>query len=230
MRLGANKIRIVLESEYGITISLGKVYRLLKTMDLPSMSTLKPKFKNRLVTDEHCQNNLNQKFHQEKPNLAWVSDITYIKVSSKFYYLCVIIDLFSRKVIAYQIRSRMTDDLTIDTLNIAYKNRNYPTSVIFHSDRGSQYISKSFRKRIDEIGFVQSFSKKGYPYDNAVSESFFKYFKKEEANRRNYQHLSELETSTFKYIEGFYNKRRPHSYNNGLSPNKKEEFYSLRIS
>ena len=227
MRLGANKIRIILESEYGIRISLGRIYRLMKSMCLPKMSTIKPKYKNLLISNENCQNNLNGQFNPDNPNMVWVSDITYIKVVSKFYYLCVIIDLFSRKVIAYKISSRMTDDLTIETLELAYGKRNYPKSVLFHSDRGSQYISKNFRKKIEQFGFIQSFSKKGYPYDNACAESFFKYFKKEESNRRNYQSLTELQLATFKYIDNFYNNKRPHSHNNGLSPNKKEFDYNL---
>ncbi len=225
MRLGADKIRIILAGEYGIKISLGRAYRLINSMHLPKMSTVKLKYKNLLISDENCCNNLNQKFDQDKPNLVWVSDITYIKVCGRFYYLCVIIDLFARKVIAYKISSKINEQLTIDTLNLAYKFRGCPSAVLFHSDRGSQYISKNFRKKIDELNFIQSFSKKGYPYDNAVAESFFKYFKKEESNRRNYTSLSELELSTFKYIEGFYNKKRPHSHNGGLTPNNKEYIY-----
>lgn len=222
MRLGANKIRIILERECGIKISLGHVYRIMKSMNLPIMSTMKPKYRNWLISDENCQNTLKQNFNPTHPNMVWVSDITYIKVASKFYYLCVIIDLFSRKVISYKISSRMTDELTIATLDLAYQNRNYPSSVLFHSDRGSQYISKQFRKKLELLGFIQSFSKKGYPYDNACAESFFKYFKKEESDRRNYCSVHELQLAVFKYIEAFYNNRRPHSHNLGLSPNQKE--------
>lgn len=124
------------------------------------MSTIKLKFKNHLISDDNCLNALKQKFDQDKPNLVWVSDITYIKVVNKFYYLCVIIDLFARKVIAYKISNRMTEQLSTDTLNLAYQNRNHPSSVLFHSDRGSQYISKNFRRRIEELNFIQSFSKR----------------------------------------------------------------------
>lgn len=165
LRLGANKIRILLETDYGIKISLQRVYRLMRTISLPKMSTVKLKYKNMMASDELCSNNLNQNFNQDKPNLVWVSDITYIKVVNRFYYLCVIIDLFSRKVIAYKISSKINDSLTIETLILAYKNRNYPSSVLFHSDRGSQYISKNFRRKMEEYNFIQSFSKKGYPMD-----------------------------------------------------------------
>ncbi len=124
------------------------------------MSTIKHKFKNMLISDENCVNNLNQQFNVDKPNLFGVSDITYIKVCGKFYYLCVVIDLFARKVIAYKISSRINEELTIDTLVLAYKNSGYPSFVLFHSDRCRQYICKNFRKKIEELNFIQSFLKK----------------------------------------------------------------------
>jgi len=96
---------------------------------------------------------------------------------------------------------------------------------MFHSDRGTQYTSKEFRKELDRVDFVHSFSAKGHPYDNAVIESFFKYLKHEELNRRTFNTLQELNLSLFEYIEGFYNKNRPHSANEWLSPNEKEMEY-----
>ena len=99
----------------------------------------------------------------------------------------------------------------------AIENRNYPENVIFHSDRGSQYTSDEFRKRLDRASFIQSFSKKGHPYDNAVAEAFFKFLKLEETNRRSYNSFDELELSVFEYIH-FYNFKRPHSANDLLSP------------
>lgn len=99
----------------------------------------------------------------------------------------------------------------------AIENRNYPENVIFHSDRGSQYTSDEFRKRLDRASFIQSFSKKGHPYDNAVAEAFFKFLKLEETDRRSYSSFDELELSVFEYIH-FYNFNRPHSANDLLSP------------
>jgi len=93
---------------------------------------------------------------------------------------------------------------------------------MFHSGRGCQYTAKEFRKTLDNAEFVQSFSAKGPPFDNAVVESFFKYLKKEELNRRVFLSLFELVLALFEYIEGFYNKCLPHSTNNFLSPDEKE--------
>ena len=97
--------------------------------------------------------------------------------------------------------------------------------MVFHSDRGSQYTAFSFRQLLDSLNVVQSFSKKGYPFDNACCECFFKYLKKEETNRRTYHSLQELQLSVFEYIEEYYNSRRPHGSLGMLTPNEKEELF-----
>ena len=197
----------------------------MKSMQLPKMSTVKPAIT--FVQDNVIKtNHLEQNFEQKAPNLVWVSDITYIKAGGKWYYLCVIIDLFSRKVIAWDISSKPDTDLVISVFNKAYAKRNISAGLMFHSDRGTQYTAFKFRKLLDELNIVQSFSKKGYPFDNAVAESFFKYLKKEETNRRTFSSLSELKLSVFEYIEGFYNSKRPHSSLGYLTPNEKELQFS----
>lgn len=225
-RLGAYKICCLPKAEYGINISPGRVYTLMKQMNLPKMSTIKPKYIHSKNDDAVSYNNeIKQNFTTKEPNLVWVSDITYVKVNRSFYYVCVIIGLFSRKVISYNVSSKIDTKLVSDTFKKAYNIRNCPKNLIFHSDRGSQYTAKEFRDMLDKYGVIQSFSAKGYPYDNAVAESFFKFLKLEELNRRTYNNKSELEISLFEYIEGFYNSKRPHSANNMLSPNQKEDMY-----
>ena len=195
-------------------------------MNLPKMSTVKPKFIYAKKEASSAYNNeIKQNFTTDKPDLVWVSDITYVKVNGSFYYVCVIIDLFSRKVISYRVSNRINEQLVIDTFKKAFALRNKPENLIFHSDRGSQYTSQNFRKLLDECGVIQSFSAKGYPYDNAVAESFFKFLKHEEINRRTFYNKQQLELSLFEYIEGFYNSKRPHSANNMLPPKQKEKLY-----
>ena len=225
-RLGAYKICYLIGVEYGIYISVGRVYRLMKSMNLPKMSTIKPKFIHSKNDDSASfKNEVKQQFTTDKPNLVWVSDITYVKVNGSFYYVCVIIDLFSRKVIAYTVRNKIDVNLVVDTFNRAFAVRNYPKDLIFHSDRGSQYTAKQFRKLLDRCNVIQSFSAKGYPYDNAVAESFFKFLKLEDLNRQTFYTKAQLELSLFEYIDGFYNNKRPHSANGMLSPNQKEKLY-----
>ncbi|WP_246419077.1 IS3 family transposase [Caproicibacterium amylolyticum] len=224
-RLGAYKITYVLQRDYGINISVGRVYRLMRTLKLPRMSTEKP-YKNYKHRDNgECTNHLHQEFNQQTPNIVWASDFTYIKVAGKWYYLCIVMDLFSCKVISWNISGKPDVDLVMTAFKKAYDRRNCPSGLMFHSDRGSQYTAFSFRQLLDSLNVVQSFSKKGYPFDNACCESFFKYLKKEETNRKAYHSLQELQLSIFQYIEGYYNSRRPHGSLRMLTPNEKEELF-----
>ena len=198
----------------------------MKTMNLPKMSTVKPPKPSYSNSDNgKCINILNQKFDQPAPNLVWVCDFTYIRVADRFYYVCAILDLFSRKIVAYKVSNHIDTQLAIDTINIALSSRAVTTGLIFHTDRGSQFTSKDFRQHLDDLNIVQSFSAKGHPYDNAVMECFFKYMKKEETDRRVYHSITDLKQSLFSYINGFYNSVRPHSHNGGLTPNQKEAMF-----
>ena len=107
----------------------------------------------------------------------------------------------------------------------AYETRKAPYGLMFHSDRGSQYTSFAFRRLLDSLNVVQSFSKRGYPFENAVCECFFKYLKKEETNRRIYHSFEELKMAIFEYIEGFYNSKRPHASLDYMTPNEIETAY-----
>lgn len=210
-----------LNREYRINISTQRIYRLMKGMKPPKMSTAKPFYpKHKAASDEQCPNILKQRFAPSEPNKVWVCDFTYLRAAGRFYYLCVILDLFSRKVIAYKLSPSLNTRLAIETLDMAVASRNVSKDVIFHSDRGCQLTSEAFRKHLDALNIVQSFSAKGHPYDNAVMECFFKYLKKEETDRRTYSSFDELKLSIFEYIHSFYNSFRPHSHNNGLSPNQ----------
>ena len=222
-RLGVAKIKVVLLRDYGINISAGRVYRLMKGMQLPKMSTVKPRFLCPLPdVQSDFSNYLNQKFNPPTPNQVWVSDITYIKISNRFVYLCAIMDLFSRKIIAYQVSLKMDASFVLQTLRDALKSRKIEHPLLFHSDRGSQYTCSMFRKFCDEQNITQSFSKKGHPWDNAVMESFFKYAKHEELDRHSFLTISDVKLALFRYIDGFYNSQRPHSSINMLTPNQKE--------
>ena len=199
----------------------------MATMDLPKMSTAKPKWKGHHNDNGPCINHLQQAFNQQAPNLVWASDFTYVKVNGKDNYLCVVLDLFSRKVIGWHVAPRHDVNLTINTFNKAYENRGCPEYVLFHSDRGSEYTAFSFRQRLDKCNVIQSFSKKGYPYDNACCESFFKQMKREELNRHHYHSLKDFYLSCFEYIER-YNSKRPHSSLGYLTPNEVEDQFWAR--
>ena len=136
--LSTFKAAVVLQRDYGIYISVGRVSRLMKSLQLPKMSIDKPTVHCTPSDDTFCSNHL-QQLQQKAPNLVWGSDITYIKTEEKWYYLCIVLGLFSRKVIAWYISAKPDVELVIFTFKEAYKKRNAPYELMSHSDWGTQY-------------------------------------------------------------------------------------------
>ena len=167
------------------------------------------------------ENILNQEFNTTHPNEVWVSDVTYFKYKNKTIYICVIIDLFARKVIACRVSHKNSTQLTKSTFKMAYELRQPDKDLLFHSDRGSNYISKTFMDYLKSLGVKQSFSRAHIPYDNSVCESFFGGMKREELYRTNYKSEKELQQSIKNYIE-FYNTKRPHTLLRYRTPDKTE--------
>lgn len=167
---------------------------------------------------------LNQEFKAKRKNEIWVSDITYFKIKDYAVYLCVIIDLFSRRVVGYRVSRKSSTHLVTATFKSAFEDRGHPNELTFHSDRGGQYISDTFMSLLRSCGVKQSFSNSGHPYDNAVAETFFATFKKEEAYRREYSSEADFRKSVDEYI-CFYNEVRPHQTLAYKSPARFEELY-----
>lgn len=168
-------------------------------------------------------NLLDRQFAVHRPNLAWVSDITYIATAEGWLYLCVVIDLYSRKVIGWSLGPRMKAHLVVQALTAALMRRGWPRGVIFHSDRGSQYCSYAFRRKLEAQGLKQSMSRKGNCWDNAPSESFFNTLKTELCGSRAFESRAEAQEKIFEYIEVFYNRRRLHSSIGYVPPAEFEE-------
>ena len=172
---------------------------------------------------ERKENLLNQQFTVSKPNEVWVSDVTYFKYKNNIFYICVIIDLFARKVIACRISLNNSTQLTRGTFLSAYKDRQ-PEDLMFHSDRGCNYTSATFRMCLAELKVKQSFSNPGNPYNNSVMESFFKSMKTERLYRTDFRSEREFREAVKDYI-AFYNEKRPHSVLRYRTPNKCENDY-----
>ncbi len=170
---------------------------------------------------------LNFNFKTDVPNQVWVSDVTYYQYAGKYYYICAIIDLYARKVIACKLSIKHSTQLITSTFRIAYKSRQPKENLIFHSDRGSQYTSYAFQNLLKKFSISQSFSPSGSPQHNAVMESFFSSMKKEELYRRKYHSLEEFKTSIDKYVE-FYNDQRPHATNKYQTPNAVEQAFAAK--
>ena len=220
---GSEKIRAMLARE-GIRVSNKRVSSLMRELGLESVR-VDAKKQYQLREKSSRKNLLKRNFKASKPNQIWVSDITAFKLKGNWIYLCVIIDLFSRKVIGYSISQKSSTQLLTSTFKKAYTDRGRPPTLTFHSDQGSQYTSKAFAALLKECSVTQSLSTPGEPLDNAVAESFFSAFKKEEAYRKDYTSKRHFLESVAKYID-FYNNVRPHKTNHYKTPDEVEAKYS----
>lgn len=139
-----------------------------------------------------------------------------------------IIDLFSRRVVGWSLKSRMDRSLIIDAIRMAYWRRKPQKGLIFHSDRGSQYCSHDVQNLLTTYGMISSMSRKGNCWDNAVAESFFGSLKTERVFFADYKSREEARQDIVDYLEMFYNSRRRHSYLGNLSPADFEMHYELK--
>ena len=225
-RYGAEKIRVVL-ADSGIRASKKRITTIMQELGLYSIRVdAKKQFKRKQQSAK--QNLLKREFSADYPNQIWVSDITYFKVKNYWAYLCIILDLYSRKVIAWRVSRHMSTNLATATFKAAFEERGKPQNLTFHSDRGSQYISKTFEELLKKCGVKQSFSATAKPLDNAVSETFFSTFKREEACRREYTSEQHFRRSVGKYIR-FCNEVRPHQTLNFKTPQAFEENFQARF-
>lgn len=221
-RYGSPKIALELNKN-GIKASRPRVARIMAKNNLKSI--IKKRY--RVTTtdskhNKHISNNvLNRHFVHDKPSQAWVSDITYVRTKQGWLYLTIIMDLYDRKIIGWSLADNMTTEATVlAAWRMAIINRPVGHEMIFHSDRGIQYASESFRKELNRYKVIQSMSRKGNCWDNAVAENFFKILKSEMVNHNNYQSYFQARIDIFEFIEIWYNRQRQHSYLGHLSPDE----------
>lgn len=176
-----------------------------------------------------AQNLLNREYQVEAVaglNRAWAGDITYVPTAQGWLYVAVVLDLKSRKVIGWSMKDSLEQTLVHEALEMAVGrcfSAEEPDSLLFHSDRGSQYAAHAYQERLQERGIVCSMSRRGNCWDNAPVESFFATLKKEEVHREEYVTHEQAKASLFYYIEVFYNRRRRHSALGYISPHDYEQ-------
>jgi putative transposase len=170
-------------------------------------------------------NLLQQDFTVARPDQSWVTDNTYIRTYEGWLYLAVVIDLYSRMVAGWSIKTTLSRDLALDALLMAVWHRQPKESVIVHSDQGSQYGSDDWIRFCRDHNLKTNMSRRNNCFDNAVAESFFSSLKKERIKRRIYSTRNEARTDIFDYIEVFYNRTRRHSHPGQLSPYDFEDKY-----
>lgn len=161
-------------------------------------------------------------------NQLWVSDITYIRLVSEFVYLAVILDVFSRRVIGWELGRTLEGQLTVKALRKALAARRIEPGLVHHSDRGVQYASNEYTNLLTEHGIQISMSRRGNPYDNAYAESFMKTLKYEEVYRSEYRNEREVRRSIGRFLEKVYNEKRVHSAIGYLPPAEFERALSKR--
>ncbi len=212
--------------DIGHNLSERTVGRILQRLGLRS----KVCRKYRHTTDSNhrlpvAPNLLDRQFSVHKPNKVWTTDITYIRTKQGWLYLCVMLDLFSRRIIGWQTSHRIDRQLVCDTLATAMARQGYPVGVVVHSDQGSQYCSRDFRVFLRMNQAIQSMSRRGNCWDNAVTESFFHTLKGHIIHGSNFATRQEANAALFEYIEVYYNRIRRHSANGWLSPMIFEQNY-----
>lgn len=204
----------------GLKIGRNRVSRLMKIQGLSGDRKKKRKFINNTSSSNEpaTENLVKRDFNPKNPNELWAGDISNIETKEGIMYLSVVQDMWSRAVIGWELQSSMTQNLVIRSLNNAIKNRKPKAELIVHTDQGSQFRSKRYKKLLSENNLIQSMSYKGNCYDNAAVESFFASLKKELVYRVNFRTKEEARSQIYKYIEIFYNRKRRHSRLRYLSP------------
>jgi putative transposase len=174
-------------------------------------------------------NVLDRAFDPGEPHTSWVADVTYIPTREGWLYLAVVEDLFSRMVVGWAMAATMTSRLVVDALEMAVADRLGGSSVsalVAHSDRGSQYASEHYQRRLSEEGIACSMSRRGNCWDNAPMESFFASLKKELVRDEDYATRDQARASIFEYIEAFYNRVRRHSSLGYVAPTEFERTHN----
>ncbi|MEG2217796.1 MAG: IS3 family transposase [Clostridia bacterium] len=219
---GGAKIVAVLK-EQGYNVGKKLVLSLMAEMGLQSIC---PQSKHEYEKWKKGENKnvLQQQFQTDAPNKIWASDVTVFKFNDRYYYVCAILDIFSRRIVAYRISDHNSTQLVVHTFKRAFQQRQPLPGLIFHSDRGSQYLYHSFSKLLRDNGVIQSLSRHGKPHDNAVCEVFFAIFKKEELYRHKYRSVADIRRCIDEYM-AFYNHERLHSALQYKAPDKYEEQY-----
>ena len=215
---GSPRVHAELRAQ-GMRCSKQRVARLMREMDLAAKRHRnKPVGTKRRTGAIPAPNVLNRDFRASEPNAKWVSDTTYVWTAEGWLYVAVILDLFSRLVVGWAMRSSNDQELVTLALEMALARRAPPREMLLHSDQGSPYTSAGYLARLAELGMVVSMSRTGDCYDNAAMESFFSTLKGECVEHHSFQTRQEARQTIFEYLECFYNRIRRHSTLQYVSP------------
>jgi transposase InsO family protein len=228
-RLGSPRLHALLRQS-GVRVGRKRVARLMREAGL--VAHHKQRFRRYCTTDSRhpervAPNRLNRDFTAERPNQKWVGDLTYLPTAEGWVYVAVLIDLFSRRVVGWHCSEDLSVRCVEAALRMALRERQpLPGSVLHHSDRGSQYASRSYQSLLQQFQLEGSMSSVGCCYDNALVESFFATLKVECGSQ--FPSRAAAKLAVFDYLEGYYNRSRPHSALGYLSPMQFEQEWARR--
>ncbi|NOH25227.1 IS3 family transposase [Vibrio europaeus] len=214
---GSRSLVSMLRSE-NINVGRFKVQKIMHDADLVSKQPGSHKYKHAKSERPDIPNLLNREFSVAAPNRVWCGDITYIWSGSKWCYLAVVLDLFSRRVVGWSLSDKPDADLACRALEMAWEQRGRPKNVMFHLDQGSQYSSRRYRQRLWRYRITQSMSRRGNCWDNAPMERLFRSLKTEWIPATGYLTQTQARRDISYYLMSYYNRLRPHQVNDGLSP------------
>ncbi len=226
-RYGSPRIAVELQQQ-GIQASRPRIARLMRKHGIRSI--IRQKYRVQTTDSNHsyalAENYLDRNFSATRLAEKWVSDLTYIKTQEGWLYLTAVLDLADRKVVGWALSETMEAEVTsVAVWRMAVRNRPITQSLLFHSDRGVQYACQQFRNQLKGKPVLQSMSRKGNCWDNAVAESFFKTMKTELIYHRKFATRHEARLVIFEYIEGWYNRKRRHSALGYRTPCHLESLY-----
>ncbi|MDF1556480.1 MAG: IS3 family transposase [Deferrisomatales bacterium] len=215
----------------GVSCSKERIERLMRDDGLRAKHARKYKV---TTNSKHklpvAPNVLAGRFDWERPNQAWVGDITFIATAEGWLYLAVLIDLFSRRIVGWAMDKRITRHLALRALHMAVQRRRPPRGLIHHTDQGSQYASGDYQKALKSYGMICSMSMRGRCWDNAVAESFFHTLKVELVYDRKFASREQAMSAIFNFMEVYYNTRRTHSLLDYVSPAEYERVALLKAA
>ena len=202
----------------GLACGLHRIERLMRHAALRARPRRRRMPSDTGVRSTHAPNVLNRTVDAASANRKWIADFTYLWTAEGWLYVAAVMDLFSRRVVGWSMRTTMTAQLVTDALVMAIWRRGRSHTVLHHSDRGSQYTSEPFQRLLADHGITCSMSRAGNVWDNAVMESFFSSLKTERTAAKLFRTRPQAKPDVFDYIECFYNPRRRHSTLDYLSP------------
>ena len=215
---GIRRVRRWLQRQKGKVVNLKAILRIMRKLNLLSQIRRRKPYRHYQEAVHKYPNLLNRQFEQGKPNQFWVTDITYIPIPGGMLYMCAVLDLCGRKVLAYRIAGNMAASLVTDTVRDAIQQEKVTDGLALHSDQGAQYTSQMYNDLSKEYHFQPSMSSPGCPYDNAAMENFFGTLKTECLYRASFSTRAEVEQLVAEYVY-FYNFERI-NLKNGLTPDE----------